>query len=134
MATLTQIRTGLAANLATIPGLRTTATVPDDISPPIAVTFTSTITYDETFGRGLDRYEFSVLVIVGRVDARTSQNTLDAYCAPSGASSIKTAIESNRTLGGIIQDLRVTEMRNYGASNIQSVDYLTAEFVVTVYA
>lgn len=85
-------------------------------------------------GRGLDTYEFTVLVIVGRVSERSAQNTLDAYCAASGSGSIKTAIERDKTLGGAAQSLRVTEMRNYNAIQIAENTYLSAEFAVTVYA
>lgn len=134
MASIAQIRSGLAANLATISGLRTSATVPDDFNPPIAVVIPATIEYDTAFRRGLDTYEFQVLAIVGRASERNAQANLDAYCQSSGASSIKTALESNRTLSGVIKDLRVTSMRNYGPADIGGVTYLTAEFVVSVYS
>jgi hypothetical protein len=72
--------------------------------------------------------------MVGRVSERTAQGSLDAYANPSGASSIKTAIEADRTLGGAAQTCRVTDMRNVGPMSIAENTYLTAEFVVTVYA
>ena len=135
MATVSELRTGLATNLATIAGLRTTPTVPDQINPPIAVVMPSTITYDTAFARsGGDEYEFLVMVIVGRVDERTAQNKLDAYCSGTGATSIKTAIESNRTLGGKAFDCRVTSLRNYNQVSVSDITYLAAEFVVQVYA
>lgn len=134
MATIAQIRAGIATNLATITGLRTSATVPDQINPPVAVILPSTIDYDTAFRRGLDTMQFQVLAIVGRADERTAQNTLDAYCQSTGATSIKTAIESDRTLAGVIKDLRVTQMRNYGPADIGGTTYLTAEFVVSVYS
>jgi hypothetical protein len=135
MATVSELRAGLATNLATISGLRTTPTVPDQINPPIAVVMPSTITYDTAFARsGGDEYEFLVMVIVGRVDERTAQNKLDAYCSGTGATSIKTAIESNRTLGGKAFDCRVTSLRNYNQVTVGDVTYLSGEFVVQVYA
>lgn len=134
MATLSAMRTALAANLASISGLRTAATMPDQPNPPIAIVMPTSVSYDTAMGRGLDTYEFTVLVIVGRVDERTAQNLLDGYCNPSGATSIKAAIESNRTLGGQANDLRVTEMRNYSSLPVGEITYLAAEFVVTVFA
>jgi hypothetical protein len=128
------MRTGLATNLARIPELRTSATVPDDPHPPIAVVKPNSITYDLSFARGVDEYEFLVLLIVGRVDERTAQNRLDGYCAPSGATSVKQAIESDKTLGGSAYDLRVREMRNYQQVIVGDVTYLSAEFVVQVFA
>lgn len=135
MTTIAAIRTGLATRLGTISGLRTAATVPDDPKPPVAIVMPPTITYDQAMGRGLDQYEFSILVMVGRVSERTAQASLDAYANPTGAGSIKTAIEADRTLGGAAQTCRVTDMRNVGPmSTTEGNTYLTAEFVVTVYA
>jgi hypothetical protein len=135
MANVSDLRTGIATNLATVSGLRTAATVPDQINPPVAVVMPTSITYDTAFARsGGDEYEFSVMVIVGRVDERMAQNKLDAYCSGSGAQSIKAAIQSNRTLGGQAFDCRVTSLRSYNQISVADVTYLAAEFVVQVYA
>ena len=135
MPTLSELRTGLATNLATISGLRTSATIPDQVTPPIAVVMPNTITYDTSFSRpGGDEYEFIVMVIVGRVDERTAQNRLDAYCSGSGASSVKLAIEKDKTLGGQAFDCRVTTLRNYNQVTVGDTTYLSGEFVVQVYA
>jgi len=134
MASLTTLRAGLATRLATISGLRASATIPDNPSPPIAVVMPGRITYDTAFGRGSDEYTFDVMLIVGRVADRASQNNLDAYCASSGSASIKAAIESDRYLGGSALDTRVTEMRDQGPLAIGDVTYLTATFAVTVIA
>lgn len=134
MTAISTIRTGLATNLATISGLRTSATMPDAINPPIAIVMPDNISFDSAMARGLDEYAFTVLVIVGRADARTSQNKVDDFCNPTGAGSVKTAIESDRSLGGAAQSLRVTAMRNYTSITAGDVVYLAAEFAVTVYA
>jgi hypothetical protein len=135
MAAISDLRTGIAANLATVAGLRTSATVPDSINPPIAVVMPSTITYDTAFARsGGDEYEFLVMVIVGRVDERSAQNNLDGYCSGTGSTSIKAAIERDKTLGGKAFSLRVTSLRNYTQLTVGDITYLSAEFVVQVYA
>lgn len=134
MADLAAIRTGIATNLATISGLRTSATVPDNPSPPIAVVMPSRVVYDTAMARGLDTYEFLVRLIGNRITDRNAQNSLDAYLHSSGASSIKTAIESDRTLGGSVSDCRVQEMRAYGPLAIGEVAYLSADFIVQVIA
>lgn len=134
MSTLTELRDGLQANLATISGLRAFSTVPDQINPPVAIVEPVSVQYDTTMGRGLDEYTFKVTVIVGRVDERTAQNTIDAYCSPSGSSSIKSALELNRTLSGKANDLRVTGLSNYGSLPVGDATYLAAEFAVTVYS
>jgi len=134
MPTLSEIRTGIATNLGTISGLRTSAYVPDEPKPPIAIIFPENISFDTAFGRGLDTYTFTVQVIVSKISDRNAQSNLDGYCNPSGASSIKAALESDKTLGGLGQDLRVTEARDYRAATINENTYLTVTFAVTVYA
>lgn len=134
MASISDLRTGLANRLATITGLRTSAFMPDNPSPPIAVVMPSSISYDDVFKRGMQTYVFNVLVIVGRVAERSAQINLDGFVSSTGASSIKLAIEGDKTLGGQAFDTRVTEMRNYGQLSIQDILYLTGEFTVLVYA
>jgi hypothetical protein len=134
MSLISELRTGLAANLATISGLRTTATIPDNPSPPIAVILPQGVEYDNTFGRGMNTYTFAVTVIVGRVSERSGQNALDAYVSSTGSASIKLAIESDKTLNGKAFDLRVTDSRNYGELTVGEVTYLSAEFTVLCYA
>jgi hypothetical protein len=134
MATMTELRTGLATRLATITGLRASATLPDQPQPPMAVIYPDRITYDQAFARGSDEYVFVVQVIVGRIAERSAQTSLDAYCNPSGGTSIKAAIEGDPTLGGKALDCRVTEMRGQSALVIGDATYLTAEFLVSVIA
>ncbi len=134
MASISELRAGIKTNLATISGLRVSDFQPDNINPPVAIVFPISVNYDDTFQRGMQTYTFSVQVIVGRQSERSGQNSIDAYCSSTGASSIKLAIESNKTLGGKAFDLRVTDMRNYGELLVGEVNYLSAEFVVLCYA
>jgi hypothetical protein len=134
MASITDLRAGLATRLATISGLRTTTETPDTISPPIAIINVSNVNYDRAFQRGLDEYNFVITVIVGRVGERSAQRLLDSYVSPVAPSSVKLAIELDRTLGGKCDSLRVTDMRNYGSLVIGEITYLAAEFNVVVYA
>jgi hypothetical protein len=134
MASITDLRAGLATRLATISGLRTTTETPDTISPPIAIINVANVNYDRAFQRGLDEYNFVITVIVGRVGERSAQRLLDSYVSPVAPSSVKLAIELDRTLGGKCDSLRVTDMRNYGSLVIGEITYLAAEFNVVVYA
>jgi hypothetical protein len=134
MTALTDLRTGLANRLATITGLRSSAYIPDNPQPPVAVVMPGRITYDQAFGRGSDEYSFTIMLIVGRVADRASQTTLDGYCESSGSRSVKAAIEGDRSLGGKALDCRVTEMTSQGSLAIGDVTYHTAEFSVTVIA
>lgn len=134
MASISELRDGIAANLATISGLRTSATIPDNPNPPIAIVQLNRVQYHQDFKRGMTEYNFSVQVVVGRVDERTAQSNLDAYCSSTGSSSIILAVESDRSLGGKAFDAIVTEVSNYGSVTISDIVYLAAEFNVRVLA
>jgi hypothetical protein len=127
------IRTRLAANLATIPGLRTSAEVPDLPNPPVAIVALTNVSYDRAFADGLTNYTFTVTVIVGRAAEREAQRKLDAYITPA-ANSVKNAIESDKTLGGYAYDCRVVSMDSVGSLTISDTTYLAADFTVTVIA
>ena len=132
--TITDLRDGIATNLATITGLRTSAEIPDNPSPPIAIVQLQRLAFDGAFAKGMTTYDFTVSVIVGRVAEREAQRRLDAYASSSGTASVKAAIESDRTLAGECFDLRVSEMQNIGAVLLGEASYLAADFAVTVYA
>lgn len=131
---ITDLRNGIATNLATISGLRTAAEIPDNPSPPIAIVQLQSVDYDGAFQQGLTTYNFLVSVIVGRPAEREAQRRLNAYASSSGDQSIKLAIQSDRTLGGSAYDVRVVNMTNIGAVLLGEATYLAADFVVTVYA
>lgn len=132
MASVSDLRQGLATRLATIPGLRAAATAPDAPRPPQAIVMPDRIDYDLSMARGADRFFFTIILLVSRADDRAAQNNLDAYI--TGPSSIKAAIEGDRTLGGKADTCRVTQMRNYAAVSVGEVLYLGAEFDVEVVA
>jgi hypothetical protein len=130
---IAEIRAGLAANIATISGLRVAAEIPDNPSPPIAVIALNNVSYDLAMARGTTLYNFTVTLIVGRVAERNAQRLLDQY-AGNGERSIKTAVQSDRTLGGSAFDCRLSEMSTLGALNLGEQTYLAADFAVQVYA
>jgi len=127
------IRQALATNIGKVAGLRTAAEMPDLPNPPIAVVSLSSVEYDGAFAKGLTRYNFTVTVIVGRVAEREAQRRLDAYIS-TGSSSVKYALESDKTLGGNAYDCRVVTMNSVGSLSINDTTYLAADFTVTVIA
>ena len=130
---ISQIRTALATNLATISGLRTAAEIPDLPNPPIAIVNLDSVTYDQAYAKGMTTYNFSITVIVGRSAEREAQRKLDGYIS-TGTNSVKNAIESNKTLGGYAYDCRVVSMNSVGSLTISDTTYLAADFSVTVIA
>lgn len=87
-----EIRTALD----TITGLRVPPWGAEQIQPPAAiVALPERIDFDETYGRGKDFYsDLSVVILVGAPEERASRKTLAAYCAGSGAGSVKAVLEA----------------------------------------
>lgn len=129
--TPTGVRTGLGTALDTITGLRTFDYVPDSLSPPAAVVEPLEVDYTQAM-RGLQMFRAFILVIVGRMADRSSQDRLDAYVAPSGGSSVKAALEADRTLGGACQTLDVTTARPREVV-VSGVNMIAYRFEVEIY-
>lgn len=158
MADLAAIRTALAAALATITGLRAFAYIPDSVPVPAAVVGAPSIAFDKTYGRGLDIIRVPIRVYVCRTSDRLAQARLDAYfetgvgttritddqgvylvgddgaflAADITAASLKAAIETDRTLGGVAHSTRVTSAEGFGTYTIGGLDVLGAEWQVEV--
>jgi len=131
---IADLRNGLAANLQTIPGLRVTSTVPDQVNPPIAIISLDKINYQRSFARGLTEYLFKITVIVSRQSERNAQQKLDQYVASDGTYSVLDALETDRTLGGKAADSTLVALDAYGSVVIGETTYLSAEFSVQVFA
>jgi hypothetical protein len=128
---VSNVRDGLKTRLATISGLRVWDVIPDQVTPPGAVVGQLDFTFDIDNARGLDIANVDVYVIVQRFDARSGQNKLDEYLG-SGAKSIKTAIEGDRTLGGTVNTLRVT--RAEAGTYVQGdVTFLSYRYSLTIW-
>lgn len=87
-----EIRTALAG----IAGLRRPPWGVEQIQPPAAVVaLPERVDFDETYGRGKDRYpDLPVVVLVGRAEERASLKSLAAYADGSGAKSVKQVLEA----------------------------------------
>lgn len=107
MLNIGPVRDALGTNLQTITGLRIYDTIPDVVVPPCAVVGQLDFTFDIDNARGLDQASTDIFVIVQRFSERTGQAKLDALLAGTGPGSIKTALESDRSLGGLVNTLRV---------------------------
>jgi len=111
-ATLAQIRSGLVANLSSL-GIQSTGYMLAEPMAPTIECFPGSVSYDATFGRGMDMVNFVVRVTVTVALDVPAQQLLDTFLAPSGANSVKTLIEADKTLGGTVKSLQVTEATGY---------------------
>lgn len=133
IASIAAVRDGIKTNLATITGLRVRDTLPETIEPPMAVVWLQPpFTFDKAMQRGVDEGNFHVTVFVSRADERTAQDKLDGYMNGTGATSVKTAIETDKTLGGSVGDSRVTQIVDFGPVAYAGTEYLAVEFNVYV--
>lgn len=123
------VRANLKTRLATISGLKTYEFIPDSINVPAAIVGQIDLDFDATVNRGFDRASCTVLLIVGRMSESAGQTKLDSYLASTGSTSVKAAIEGDKTLSGAVQTLRVTNATS-GSVQVASIDYLAYRYNV----
>lgn len=135
MATVSQIRTALATRLATIPGLTTYATIPATPQAPCVLIRPDQQEYDLTLANAADtaRYELTLLAVPVGSPFDIAQDIVDAYLPRTGTYSIKAAIEGDKTLGGVVDAVRVTGWREYGSISYGGTEYFGVRFAVEVW-
>lgn len=86
---------------------------------PHAYLFPASIDYDVAPGgatmgsRGGDTWTFTLRVLIGEVTDIGSQQLLDQLLEPFGATSMKAAVESDYTLGGVVYDIHADTCSGY---------------------
>ena len=113
-ATLAEIRAGLATRLDTIPGVNVSAymmDVPRDLT--LQVMGPDQVEYDQAGMRGHDNWTFIIQGFSGSPSSQAAQVNLDEWLSPSGANSVKEAVEGDRSLGGIVEDCVVRTSSGY---------------------
>jgi hypothetical protein len=107
MTTLAQVRDGLEARLDTIDGLRVYDYVPGNTNFPAAAIYPPThADYRDDLGAGSYTSQWVVMLFVPAVSDR-QQLDLYALLDRTGTRSIFSAVEADRTLGGLNVDARV---------------------------
>jgi hypothetical protein len=92
------------------------------------------ITYNGAMRGGLVTHIFNVSVVVGRSAERTAQTALDGFLSYEGATSVRAALEADRTLGGVVSNLLVESASNISTLDGNDTTYLMVDFRVVVYA
>lgn len=133
-ATVSQVADGLKARLATISGLRTFSFQPEQVNPPVAFPVLESIDYHKAFGGGDVRMQFTIIVIVGRYLDRVAHANLDGFLSFDGATSLRAAIEGDRTLGGVAQTLVLDSSLSIGSLAVAEAEFLQVSFSVLVHA
>ena len=116
-SSILSIKTGLKDRLATISGARAYATVlPNPSDNALCVVGPARWTYSRDFDGGV-QYFFEVGIYLAPGDLVRAQTRLDAFLAPTGAASLKAAIEGGSPpgrLAGVCDYARVVGGTEYG--------------------
>lgn len=99
----------LAANLASIDGLQESAYLLANPTPPSAEVQVGRTMYDQAMHRGVDNVTLIVRAFVAFSSDVGASKRIRTFLASDGPTSIKAAIESDLTLGGLADDLWVKE-------------------------
>jgi hypothetical protein len=121
--------------------LRSLPYLSDQVPTPLLLPAIEKVTYHAAFGNGNVHHEFTLHLIVGRVNVRTSMASLEGFMSYDGPSSIRAALEAPdavgaRSLGGVVQDVVVVESGPPGSLGIGTppVEYAVCPFSVEVTA
>lgn len=126
------IRAGLVRNLSSL-GIQSTGYLLQAPTPPVIEISPRGTAYDSAFGRGLDEGLWMVRITVAVSLEEGAQRNLDSYLERSGANSVKALIEAEKTLGGVVQSLRVENVSAYEAAIVDGKSVLSADWTVRIY-
>ena len=100
----------------------------DTVNAPACMIRPRDADFNLTFGAGnMTEYHFEAHVLVSfGPGLAAAQDAIDEYLAPTGAPSIRAAVQADTTLGGIVSLAVVTGWRDYGGKEVSGVEYLGA--------
>lgn len=127
---LADVMDEIGTALRAIGGLNVFPYNADRVTPPAAIVdWPDEITYDATFGRGSDQQTLTLIVVVARMDARSTRGRLAQFLDGSGGHSIKAAVDGGTYTA--CDSVRVAKAQ-VAVVSIGSVDYLGATFDVEI--
>ncbi len=116
MADVSAIRTAIKTRLtnAAISGLRVYPRWPDSVNLPCVIVHVPSWSYRQAMGNvNAATVELIVIVAEWGQGMDRAQDALDTYLDDAGASSLKAALEADKTLGGSVSTLHVPGWRDY---------------------
>jgi len=133
-ATVSQVADGIKVRLATVSGLRTFSYQPEQLNPPVAFPVLESVEYHRAFGGGDVQMRWQIFVIVGRYLDRVAHSNLDGFLSYSGATSLRAAIEGDKTLGGVVNTLVLDSGMSVGSLTVAEADFLQVQCSLLVHA
>lgn len=134
-ASLTDIRTALAAQLKTVDrDWQVSPYILANPTPPCAQVLPDEMDYHQAMQNGAETWSFVVQVIVALGTDEGAQRKLDELLESSGALSVKAALEADEDLGGLVSSVTVTRTTGYRTYNLGPTqqEALGAEWTVSV--
>jgi hypothetical protein len=140
---LLEVRKAIAdAVTARLPDIQVSPYMLANPTPPAGEVVPARTEYDKAMARGMDTWTFTLRIYFPETMDIASQQLVDQLIEPSGAKSIKEAVEYKDTdgaprLGGLVFDVCVTSFdgyRRFLAPSQQQAPMLGAEWTITVEA
>jgi hypothetical protein len=134
---VSDIRLGIATALEGMqdasgkPSISAYATT-DFVVPHIRVLRIEDVNYDIAMQGGGDSYVFILQALVGDIEARATQEQLDAMIARDGAQSVKSAIEADDSLGGTVDQIWIRLCSGYRQYTVNGTIVLGCEWEAQV--
>lgn len=114
MADMQDLREALALNLSQIENIQVSAYMLANPTPPAIHVIPAQTEYHQTMGSGgAEWWQFTIQAFVAATSDIGSQQRLDRMLGSDGPDSVKAALESDPTLGGLCDDLIVTSRTGY---------------------
>lgn len=125
---LAAVMDDLGSALEPIEGLRVFPYWADRVTPPAAVVaWPDPLTYDTAMARGGDRLEVPVILLVGKVDARSARDQLARYVSGSGPHSVKAAVEAHPATA---YDSARVDRAEFGVITVAGIEYLAGTLYI----
>jgi len=127
MADLAAIRQQIADAMNTLPEMRATPYIPDQVQPPAVIVEPDYVDWDAGgMARGAEHWYFLIRVLIGLANNTAAQKNRDEYLG--GGRDIKDAVQA------AMPNSSVSSARKFDAWTYAGVDYLGVEFAVLVIA
>ena len=134
--TLVAARDGLAGRLATLTGLRVYS-LPPETTPELPAAIIQPgqplAEYDGTLAGDDVTFRFTVLLLTGSGDDEQAWQEVAGYVAPSGAGSVKAAVESASGADAGVDWFRVVRAVEGGRVTYRKATYWGVTFQVQAY-
>ena len=131
--TVAEVLEGIAAAVEAVPGVQVKPYLLDNPSPPTVMLTVDEFRYHGAFGLGNPELDVIVTAVVSRVVEGESFASLYRHLDAAGDDSLRAALESDPTFGGVAQTSVVTSGGRVTPVDFGGVLYLACEWDLRVH-